>query len=179
MILSDFDLKNLIKDKRLIVKPFNSEIIRENGIDLRLANEIAYHNPMLGDDFIIDPSNAKHIEKEYVIEKRKKYFIVEPKQQILLSTIEYLKMPDNVIGFVELRSTWARHGLLMPPTIIDAGFEGTITLEVFNGSPSRIKLVPKVRFAHIIFAVTMNKVKNTYKGSYSGQKGIFRPKVVS
>jgi len=45
MILSDFDLENVIKAKRLIVKPFIKEIIRENGLDLRLANEIAYHNP--------------------------------------------------------------------------------------------------------------------------------------
>jgi dCTP deaminase len=179
MILSDFDLKNMIKEKRLVVKPFNSEIIRENGVDLRLADEIAYHNPMLGEDFIVDPSSRKDIEKEYIIEKGKKEFIVEPKQQVLLSTVEYLEMPDNLIGFVELRSTWARHGLLMPPTIIDAGFKGTITLEVFNGSSSKLKLKPKVRFAHIIFAVTMNKVKNTYRGSYSGQKGIFKPKVIS
>jgi len=178
MILSDFDLWNMLKEKRLIIKPFNKEIIRENGIDLRLADEIGYHNPMLSEDFVVNPSKKEDIENEYIVEKNKKEIILQPKQQVLLSTIEYLKMPDNLIGFVELRSTWARHGLIMPPTIIDAGFEGTITLEVYNASIYKIKLKPKLRFAHIIFAVTMNRVKNTYKGSYSGQKGVFRPKVI-
>lgn len=178
MILSDFDLENMIKDKRLVIKPFNREIIRENGIDLRLADEIAFHNPMLGEDFVIDPSKEEDIQKEYIIEKEKKEFILPPRQQVLLSTKEYIKMPDNLIGFVELRSTWARHGLMMPPTIIDAGFEGTITLEVLNASQYKLKLKPGVRFAHIIFAVTMNRVRNTYKGAYSGQRGIFRPKVI-
>jgi len=178
MILSDFDLVNMLKEKRLIIKPFNKEIIRENGVDLRLAGEVGYHNPMLSEDFVVDPSKKEDIENEYIVEKNKKEIILQPKQQVLLSTIEYLKMPDNLIGFVELRSTWARHGLIMPPTIIDAGFEGTITLEVYNASIYKIKLKPKLRFAHIIFAVTMNRVKNTYKGSYSGQKGVFRPKVI-
>ena len=178
MILSDFDLGSMLKEKRLIIKPFNKEIIRENGVDLRLADEVGYHNPMLGEDFVVDPSKKEDIENEYIVEKNKKEIILQPKQQVLLSTIEYLKMPDNLIGFVELRSTWARHGLIMPPTIIDAGFEGTITLEVYNASIYKIKLKPKLRFAHIIFAVTMNRVKNTYKGSYSGQKGVFKPKVI-
>jgi len=178
MILSDFDLVNMLKEKRLIIKPFNKEIIRENGVDFRLAGEVGYHNPMLSEDFVVDPSKKEDIENEYIVEKNKKEIILQPKQQVLLSTIEYLKMPDNLIGFVELRSTWARHGLIMPPTIIDAGFEGTITLEVYNASIYKIKLKPKLRFAHIIFAVTMNRVKNTYKGSYSGQKGVFRPKVI-
>ncbi|MGB9732892.1 MAG: dCTP deaminase [Candidatus Micrarchaeia archaeon] len=178
MILSDFDLENMIKDKRLVIKPFDREIIRENGIDLRLADEVAFHNPIMGEDFVIDPSNEEHVQKEYIIEKNKKAIILPPRQQVLLSTLEYIKMPDNLIGFVELRSTWARHGLIMPPTIIDAGFEGTITLEVFNASLYKIKLRPKLRFAHIIFAVTMNRVKNTYKGSYNKQKGIFKPKII-
>ena len=95
MILSDFDLENMIKEKRLVIKPFNKEIIRENGVDLRLAPEIAYHNPKIGEDLVIDPSNEEHIKQEYVIEKGKKEMILMPHQQVLLSTIEYVKMPDN------------------------------------------------------------------------------------
>jgi dCTP deaminase len=177
MILSDFDLENVIKAKRLIVKPFIKEIIRENGLDLRLANEIAYHNPHLK-DFVMDPSNEKHIKNAYIIEKGKKELIIPPHSQVLLSTLEYIKLPDNLIGFVELRSTWARHGLSMPPTIIDAGFGGTVTLEVVNNAPYKIMLRPRVRFAHVIFASTLNKVKNAYSGTYFNQNGILVPKVI-
>jgi dCTP deaminase len=178
MILSDFDLKNMIKEKRIVVKPFVKEIIRENGIDLRLADEIAYHRTELGEDFVLDPSNAEQVKNLYTIEKGKKVLILKPRTQVLLSTVEHIELPDHVVGFVELRSTWARHGLLMPPTIIDAGFKGTVTLEVYNTAPFSIAIKPKMRFAHIIFAATMNRVKNAYSGSYTNQRGIFIPKVL-
>ncbi|MGC8587353.1 MAG: dCTP deaminase [Candidatus Micrarchaeia archaeon] len=177
MILSDFDLENVIKSKRLIVKPFAKEIIRENGLDLRLADEIAYHNSKLK-NFVMDPRNEKHIKDAYIIKKRQKELVIEPHSQVLLSTLEYIKLPDNLVGFVELRSTWARHGLSMPPTIIDAGFGGTVTLEVVNNAPYSIMLKPKMRFAHVIFASTLSKVDNAYSGVYFNQSGIFMPKVI-
>ncbi len=176
MILSDFDLENYIREKRLVVKPFEKEIIRENGIDLRLSDEVARHNPARPATKIVDPSDADSIKDEYVVEKRQKEMVIEPLTQVLLSTHEIVGLPDNLMGFVELRSTWARHGLFMPPTIIDAGFQGNVTLEVFNSSRFPILLRPKVRFAHIIFAATLNRVRNAYKGAYLNQKGIHLPK---
>ena len=178
MILSDFDLNNMIKDKRLVVKPFDSEIVRENGLDLRLSSEVARHNPGRDRNLVIDPSDEETLKGEYVLEKMPKGIIIEPGTQVLLSTIEFLGLPDNLVGFVELRSTWARHGLFMPPTIIDAGFAGTITLEVFNSSRFPMLLRPKVRFAHVIFATTLSRVKNAYKGRYLNQRGVKLPKKI-
>ncbi len=178
MILSDFDLDNFIRDKRLVVTPFEQELIRENGLDLRLGNEIGLHNPELKEDFVLDPADEEHLKKEYVLSKNESQLIVPAKTQVLLTTKEFLGMPDNLMGFVELRSSWARHGLSMPPTIIDAGFEGDITLEVINHSHHAIALKPGVRFAHIIFAITMNRVKNAYSGKYKGQKGVRTPKTL-
>ncbi|MDE1761961.1 MAG: dCTP deaminase, partial [Candidatus Micrarchaeota archaeon] len=68
------------------------------------------------------------------------------------------------------------HGLVMPPTIIDAGFAGNITLEIFNSSPYAIKLKPDTRFAHVIFSMTMNRVEKAYSGRYFGQRGLTPPK---
>ena len=66
----------------------------------------------------------------------------------------------------------------MPPTIIDAGFKGTITLEVINNAPYAIKLRPKQRFAHVIFVKLQNRTGNTYSGFYKGQRGIKLPQVI-
>lgn len=176
MILSDFDLKNYIASHRLVVKPFEDELIRENGLDLRLGNEIGVHNPELDEDFVLDPSDEKHLAKEYIVTKHNDRLVLPAKEQVLLTTNEYLEMPDNLMGFVELRSSWARHGLSMPPTIIDAGFKGDVTLEVINHSSHAIALKPSVRFAHIIFAITMNRVSKQYSGSYLGQRGVRLPK---
>ncbi len=178
MILSDFDLENYIREGRLSIRPFDKEIIRENGVDLRLSDEVARHNSGKPAGMIVDPSDSKSLKDEYVLRKKQKEIIIGPQEQMLLSTYEFVEFPDNLMGFVELRSTWARHGLFMPPTIIDAGFAGNVTLEVFNSSRFSILLRPKVRFAHIIFATTLNRVRNAYKGKYLNQKGIHLPKLL-
>lgn len=177
-ILSDFDLESYIREKRLVVKPFHKSTIRENGLDLRLDDEIAVRNGDLGEEFVLDPYGEEDIAKEYVVERGQNELIVPARSQVLLSTLEHLELPDNLMGFVELRSTWARHGLSMPPTIIDAGFKGTITLEIINHAPCAIRLKPKTRFAHVIFAATLNRVRNAYKGKYLGQRGIKLPQVI-
>ncbi len=168
----------MINDKRLIIEPFDRGTLRENGIDLRVTDEIAYKNPELKKDFVLDPYDEKHVENEYIKKSGQKELVIGASSQVLLSTVEYLELPDNLMGFVELRSTWARHGLSVPPTIIDAGFKGTITLEVINHSICGIKLKPKTRFAHVIFATTLSRVRSAYSGRYLGQMGIRLPKVI-
>ncbi|MDE1825335.1 MAG: dCTP deaminase [Candidatus Micrarchaeota archaeon] len=177
MILSDFDLKNMIASKRLLIDPFSESIVRENGVDFRLADEIGRHKQM-GEDFVMDPSDKDMIGSAFQIEKEVGEIVVKGKEQVLLSTNEFIGMPDDVVGFVELRSTWARHGLSMPPTIIDAGFKGTITLEVINNAPYKIRLRPMTRFAHIVFIKATSRVENAYQGNYNSQRGVRLPKPV-
>jgi len=176
-MLSGSDLKSLIKRRKLIIEPFSDEIIRENGVDFRLSNEIAHHT-RTPKKFVMDPTNEESIKKGYKITKNIKRIIIKPHEQVLLSTYESVEVPNNIAGIVELRSTWARHGLSVPPTIIDAGFKGTITLEVFNNAPYPILLKPMMRFAHIIFIKTTSKVKNGYNGYYNRQNGIKLPQVI-
>ncbi len=176
MILSDYDIKGMIRSKRLVIRPFFPDTVRENGIDLRLSDEIARHRAYK-DDFVMDPTNIELIRKSYAIEKSKN-MIVDAKEQVLLSTREYIEVPDDIAGFVELRSTWARHGLSMPPTIIDAGFKGTVTLEVINNAPYKILLRPNQRFAHVIFVKLASRAESPYSGLYAGQKGIRLPKPI-
>ena len=177
MILSDYDIENAIRAKRLVVKPFKDDSIRENGLDLRLDDEIAYRNPEFNPE-IFDPTNEEHVKNEYMIRKGGEKLLLPGKTQVLLSTQESLKLPFDMMGFVELRSTWARHGLSVPPTIIDAGFSGTITLEVINNVPYVMALKPGMKFVRIIFASTVSPVTKAYKGAYLNQKGIWLPKVL-
>jgi dCTP deaminase len=177
MMLSGFDIEHLVKTGRLSVRPFSKGSVRENGIDFRLANEIARH-PLFKEGFVLDPSNPAHISSSYKIEKGKGRMVIRAHEQVLLSTLEFIEVPDDIAGFVELRSTWARHGLSMPPTIIDAGFAGNITLEVVNNAPYDIALKSRIPFAHIVFNKLNNKASDPYKGTYYGQKGIRLPKPI-
>ena len=87
----------------------------------------------------------------------------------LASTLETLTLPDDLMAFVELRSTWARRGLLMPPTVVDAGFTGNLTLEIFAAKP--VPVPYGERFAHLIFA-RLTGPSTPYTGKYRGQRGI-------
>ncbi len=177
MILSDVDILNMMRNKRLVIRPFNDETVRENGIDCRITGEVARH-VRTGKSFVLDPSKKEHIAKAYRITVEDSGIVMRPHEQVLLSTHEYLEMPDDIAGFVELRSTWARHGLSMPPTIIDAGFKGTITLEVVNNAPYSILLRPMQRFAHIIFEKLDSRTGSGYSGFYFKQRGIKLPRVL-
>lgn len=85
-------------------------------------------------------------------------------------TRETITMPNDLMGFVQLRSTWARKGFIVPPTVIDAGFHGTVTLEIAKfGEPGYVPLGQ--RFAHVIFA-KLSTPSKPYDGKYQGQSGI-------
>ncbi len=174
MILSDYDIKGMVRSGRLVIKPFFNDTIRENGIDMRLSDEIARH-ALHSDKFVMDPCKEDAIKSGFKLEQGLKKMVLDAKEQVLLSTLEYIEVPEDVAGFVELRSTWARHGLSMPPTIVDAGFKGTITLEVINNAPYKILLKPHERFAHVIFVKLASKAEAPYSGFYKGQKGIKLP----
>lgn len=92
-------------------------------------------------------------------------------------TREVLELPDDLMAFVELRSSWARQGFFLPPTIVDAGFKGNLTLEMLAFMEHPRVAVGK-RFAHLIFAKTTGPCE-PYRGMYSGQRGITESKLGS
>ena len=170
MILSDFDLWNYIRSGRLRIKPFRDDVVRENGLDLRIGEEIAR---MKNSDKLFDIHAHENIEEYYVIERGRE-FVINPREHVLLHTIEYIKLPLDLMGFVNLRSSYARIGLTIPPTIIDANFEGQLTIELVGGD-FPVKLYAGDRFIHVVFAKLSSPVEKPYMGRYQGQRGVRLP----
>lgn len=152
MILSDRDIKRYLNSKKLVIEPLSEDTIRENGVDLRIGNEIVR----------ISQDMKKEVGQE---------FIIYPNEHVLLVTKEYIKLSNDIIGFCNLRSTFARKGLLIPPTIVDAGFEGQLTIELV-GSSVPVKITAGERFLHLVFAKTLSPVEKPYRGKYQGQRGV-------
>ncbi|RLG86375.1 MAG: dCTP deaminase [Thermoprotei archaeon] len=174
MILSDFDLRNYINSRRLHVEPFDESIVRENGLDLRLGEGYCLIRET---DEVLDIEKCDDITKYYSCGKAEDgYIYLEKNSRYLLHTIEYLKVPPELMGFVELRSTFARLGLSIPPTIIDGGFEGQLTIELITTSfPARIRV--GTRFLHVVFAKVTTPIERPYRGRYLGQRGVTLPKL--
>jgi dCTP deaminase len=169
MILGDRDLKYYLEKGWIIIDPLKEDTIRENGVDLRVGGEIAR---FINTDKVFDPDNPDY--SFFQIEKGDE-FIIHPYEHVLLVTEEYIKLPNDIMAFVNLRSSFARLGLFIPPTIVDAGFEGQLTIEVV-GSSFPVKLKRGTRFLHLIFARTLTPVEHPYKGKYQRQTGVTVPK---
>lgn len=174
MILSDRDLRALIERGDLMIRPLEADQIRENGIDLRIGHEFArLRNVTVALDTRRPPSDLLDY---YMRERTDKIdgFVMRPHEHVLLHTLEYVALPRDIMGFVNLRSTFARLGLFIPPTIIDAGFRGQLTIEVVGGN-FPVKIYPGQRFLHIVFAKLSSEVEKPYRGVYSGQLGVQLP----
>ncbi len=166
MILGDRDLKYYLEKGWIMIDPMKNDTIRENGADLRIGNEIARFahtlTPVEVDVVPLTPIYRKEYGEE---------FVIFPREKVLLVTEEYIKLPNDVMAFVNLRSSYARLGLMIPPTIVDAGFEGQLTIEV-TGSEIPVRLRRNQRFIHLIFAKTLSPVENPYHGKYQRQRGV-------
>ncbi|MEM0344820.1 MAG: dCTP deaminase [Thermofilaceae archaeon] len=172
-MLSGAEIRRLIERGLLQVDPLSGECIRENGIDLRIGDEIAV---LLNNPVPLDPDKLREVNlnEYYKVMKLDSGFVLQPYMKVLVSTLEYVKMPDDVAGLIELRSTFARLGLSIPPTVIDAGFEGQITLEVHGGA-FPVVLRKGMRFAHVVF-YRVEGEPIPYRGRYQGQRGVTLPR---
>ena len=166
MILSDITLKELIESGKLVIEPFDESCIQCSSIDLRLGEEIG----MYEGSYMIDiKKNTFKIEVQRIEEE----FIIMPRQFVLATTLEYIKLPEDITAFVEGRSSLGRLGLFIENAgWVDAGFEGQITLELFNANKRPIKLYKGMRICQLVFAKLDKKPSKSYSGKYKGQRGV-------
>lgn len=178
MILSDVELKAMIGSKQMLIEPVREGTIQQNGVDFRLKDELAVGTPK-HTGAIIDGSSTDSIRSFFQILKALDgCFVLEPLKNYLLTTEEYIKMPNHLMGLCGLRSTFARLGFTCPLTIVDAGFEGTLTIGVFYGGSAPIKIPVGCRFLHVVFAKLLTEVDVPYQGHYKNQKGVSLPKSI-
>ena len=167
MILSDRTITRLIKEGKLVVEPFDPKNVQCSSLDLRLGGEIAVYE---------ESGEVIDVKEKIRGVKRKKFeefFIIKPKEFVLATTLEYLKLPENITAFVEGRSSLGRLGLFIENAgWVDAGFEGQITLELYNANSRPIKLYKGMRICQLVFAKLDEKPEKVYGGKYKGQRGV-------
>jgi dCTP deaminase len=143
VILSKPDILSYIKRKRLIFRPALPESsIAQVSVDLRLGRRFSVLKPLPGHirSICVD---ASLWEAEDLWEHREtEEYILSPGKFVLARTLEEVCIPSDLVGLVEGRSSWARAGITVHVTApkIDPGFDGPITLEMFNFSQASITL---------------------------------------
>lgn len=174
LILSDRDIDWYIRKGLLRITPLYPDTIRENGVDLRIGAEFCRFRR---GGVVID--TRAEVRPEDFLECIKvgegEGFTVQPLEHVLATSVEEVCLPDDIVGLVNVRSTFARYGVYIPPTVIDAGFCGQVTIEIV-GSGVPVKIYPGQRFLHVVFIRTTSPVARPYSGKYQGQKGVTPPK---
>jgi len=151
MVLSDRDIKKVIREKKLVFKPaLTQDQISPASVDLKLGPIFKIFN--------ITKQNLLDIKKglpddDFILTYRcrdEEPFILHPNNFVLASTKEYVKVPDNMILRVEGKSTLARLGILVHTAgFVDPGFEGTLTLEISNQANLPVALYPNMYICQI------------------------------
>ena len=176
MILSDRDIKKLIKNGKLIFKPkLTKDQIGPASIDLKLGPIFKSFNVAKHHLLDIKRGLPNH---EFIITthlKKDKPYILHPNSFVLAATLEYVRVPDDIVLRVEGKSTLARMGILVHTAgFVDPGFEGTLTLEISNQSELPVALYPGMYICQIAVEYLSSPAEIPYnkrkKSLYSKQK---------
>jgi dCTP deaminase len=95
--------------------------------------------------------------------------LLRPEQFILASTVEQFTMPDDVLGVVHDKSSWARRGLAVQNTVIEPGWSGYLTLEITNHSKRVIRIDCGCPIAQVVFHLLDEPTDLPYNGKYQHQ----------
>jgi dCTP deaminase len=165
MILSDDTLRKMMAEGSIVVEPIEPYQIQPASIDLRLGRHF-----LKIDENTLESLNLDS-ELPYVkIEKDE--IVIPPHSFLLATTVERVRIPANVTAFVEGRSSIGRMGLFIQNAgWVDPGFEGNITLELFNANRLPLKLASGRRICQIVFAFMDKATRTPYAGKYQGQRG--------
>ena len=182
-VLSDKWIKEMVRTDNMI-SPFENKQVRGNkisyglssfGYDARVSNEFKIFTNVNSE--IIDPKNFK---LNNFISKKGDECIIPPNSFVLSSTVEYFRIPNDVMVICLGKSTYARCGIIVNVTPLEPSWEGNVTLEFSNTTPLPAKIYANEGAAQLIFLKGNEKPDITYadrNGKYMKQSGVTLPKI--
>lgn len=163
MILSDKTIKELIAKGDLGVDPLDPDQIEPASIDLRLGDTFLVPKTTTGIYSMSDPPEYEETTADE--------FVVPTRGFVLATTREAIRLPDYLTAFVEGRSSVGRLGLFIQNAgWVDPGFEGAITLELYNANSAPMRIEAGRRICQLVIAKADQIVERPYRGKYQGQR---------
>ncbi|MFP5019241.1 dCTP deaminase [Pseudonocardia phyllosphaerae] len=176
MLLSDGDLSKDIESGRLVLDPWDAEMLQPSSIDVRLDR--FFHVFQNSRYTHIDPSQQQDELTTGVETPDGEPFVLHPGEFVLGSTFERVGLPDDLAGRLEGKSSLGRLGLLTHSTagFIDPGFTGHITLELSNVANLPITLWPGMKIGQLCLFRLSSPAQKPYGSEgvgsrYQGQRG--------
>jgi dCTP deaminase len=176
VLLSDRELRKEVESGRLLLDPFDGEMVQPSSIDVRLDRFFRVFNNTKYTH--IDPRQRQDDLTSLVEVEADEPFVLHPGEFVLGSTFEKVTLPDDLAGRLEGKSSLGRLGLLTHSTagFIDPGFSGHITLELSNVANLPITLWPGMKIGQLCLFQLSSAAEfpygSTQAGSrYQGQRG--------
>lgn len=184
MILPDHQIQSLVEQHDMI-EPFVADQQREDvisyglssfGYDMRVAGEFRVFTPNIWNS-VVDP---KRIDERAMVEYEvDDHILIPPNSYVLGRSMEYFRMPPDVLGVVLGKSTYARSGIIVNVTPLEPGWEGHVTIEIGNATPLPAKVYANEGIAQVIFlkgeAPAVSYADK--EGKYQKQRGITLPRL--
>jgi len=170
--------------KKEMIKPFSEgqhkkgEIsygLSSYGYDIRVADEFKVFTNV--NTTIVDP---KKFDPRSLVDVKGDFCIIPPNSFVLARTVEYFKIPRNILTICLGKSTYARCGIIVNVTPFEPEWEGYATLEISNTTPLPAKIYANEGIAQIIFLESDEECETSYKdkkGKYQAQKKITLPRM--
>jgi len=152
MLLVDWQINEYVETGIIQIDPYDPEMVQPNSIDIRLGNDFVVYRQS---DNIIDPYNRESIDAgtDRVMADE---IILNPNDFVLARTVEVVRLPETIVADLKGKSSLARLGIEVHQTAgwIDAGFYGTITLELKNVNVRPVHLYAGMTIGQIAFTET-------------------------
>ncbi len=182
VVLCDAEIKKYLKSGTLKIEPLENpeKQIQPAWVDLRLGNEFRVFKSI--HISLIDPKQPVEGYTE-VVRVENKPFIIHPGEFVLGVTKEYIKMPNDLMGVVDGRSSLGRLGVLIHTTSagINPGWEGILTLEISNVGKVPVALYPGMRVCKLVLHKLSSEPEIPYSArsdaKYHRQKGLEESKI--
>jgi dCTP deaminase len=167
-----------------MIEPFADDQVRDGvisygvssyGYDMRVAREFRIFTNALS--AIVDP---KHFDPRSFVEFEGDVCVIPPNSFALARSVEYFRIPRDVITICVGKSTYARCGIITNVTPFEPEWEGFVTLEISNTTPLPARIYANEGIAQVLFLGGEESPEKSYadkKGKYQGQTGVTLPRL--
>jgi len=182
-IKPDHWIRKMAHEHRMI-EPFVDKQVRNGvisygvssyGYDIRIGNTFKIFTNVFNS--VVDP---KDFDPKSMVDFVGDVCIIPPNSFVLAQTVEYFRIPRNVLTICVGKSTYARCGLIVNVTPFEPEWEGYVTLEISNTTPLPAKIYANEGIAQVLFFEADEECEVSYadkKGKYQGQQSIVLPKL--
>ncbi len=182
-IKADRWIRKMAKEQGMI-EPFVDGQVREGvisyglssyGYDIRVTNEFKIFTNV--HSAVVDP---KHFNPNSFVDFKGDVCVIPPNSFVLAQTVEYFRIPRNVLTICLGKSTYARCGLIVNVTPFEPEWEGFVTLEISNTTPLPARVYANEGIAQVLFFESDEACEVSYadrKGKYQKQQSIVLPRI--